>query len=268
MLGSFKLRKYERDYEKIIDAMIDSYLGKISREHTFKTDRYKLLGSFVDNTTFFSNNLIATDNDRINEVILLIEGIKRGDVVDLKAYSLKPDNALVIQNDRNRYKKGDVSAEDVLSHCDDYNKGLCEEVYLDFVKSSPLYAIEQYKTFMTKSSLFELLSRVNADENTLEISNEALLALFSDLDLQNKDYVKISTSLSSMVPEQRIKLFETLSDENEEVTEAYLYTLFDLEMVSVASEILDVSQPNEYVNLKAYRALKDCNKHFNVNLFV
>ena len=28
LLGSLKLRKYEKDYEKIVDAIIDAYLGK------------------------------------------------------------------------------------------------------------------------------------------------------------------------------------------------------------------------------------------------
>ena len=71
-----------------------------------------------------------------------------------------------------------------------------------------------------------------------------------------------------MIPEQRIKLFETLSENNEEALGAYLFTLFDLEMIAPADELLQGTQPNEYLNFKSYRALKDCGKNFNIELFV
>ena len=71
-----------------------------------------------------------------------------------------------------------------------------------------------------------------------------------------------------MNPEQRIKLFETLSNENENVMEAYLFTLFDLEMLAPANEILETSQNNEYVYFKAYSSLRECGKHFDINLFI
>lgn len=71
-----------------------------------------------------------------------------------------------------------------------------------------------------------------------------------------------------MLPEQRIKLFELLSNEDEAAMEAYLFTLFDLEMLTPAKDILDISQPNEYMSFKAYSSLRDNGKHFDINLFV
>ncbi|MEA3370426.1 MAG: hypothetical protein U9Q40_03730 [Campylobacterota bacterium] len=271
MLGGFKVRKYDKDYEKIIDAIVDAYLNKAVRNHAFKTPRYKLLGKLLDETTLFLKGDVAptTDNEKINSVIKAVDSIKNGDVVDLKAYSLLSTNQLVIQNERNRYKKGDISSEDILSRSEKYAQELCEEVYSDFAKTASLNSLEKYKKFLTKDSLLEILSRINADENNIEISNESLMVLFSGLDFQLKDYLEVSRALSrGMIPEQRIKLFETLSTTNEEAMDAYLYTLYDLEMLQPANEILDISQPNEYQNFKAYRALKECNKHFSIELFI
>jgi len=268
-LDNLKHRKYEKDYEKIIDAMVDAYLGKAERNHSFKTDRYQLLGQFIDNTTFFQNNALVTDNVKLNKVHDLIEDIKNGKVVDLKAYSLDPENPILTQNNRNRYKSGEITAEDILTHSSRYGKELCKEAYSDFVATSPLYAIEQYKQFLTKETLFKVLSRVNASENTLEISNEILISLFKDLDLDKKDYMEIATTISkSMIPEQRMKLFETISSKNEDAMDAYLYTLFDLEMNQLAVEILNISLSDEYLNFKAYYALKECNKTYDINLFI
>ena len=270
-LGTLRKRKYDKDYERIVDAIVDAYLGKQERSNSFKTDRYKLLGSLVDNATIFPIGEFDAniENKKLKDVLTLINSIRGGEAVELKKYSLKSSNPLVIQNERNRYKKGDISAEDILSDKNKYDISLRKEVYVDFVKYAPLYAIEKYKDALSREALFEILSRVNADQHTLEVSNDSLIALFHDLKLDSKEYIEASKKLSkSMLPEQRIKLFETLSNEGEAATEAYLFTLFDLEMLSPAKEILDISQPNEYLTFKAYSALRDCGKHFDINLFI
>ncbi|WP_297443162.1 hypothetical protein [Sulfurimonas sp.] len=272
ILRNFRLRKYEKDYEKMINAIIDTYLGKKETNYTFKTERYKLLGTLLENSVVFPKGDVSgkIEDERIDKVLKTIESIKNGEVVDLKPFHLSSDNELVIQNIRNKYKKGELKAEDLLANANKYSKTLCQEVYTDYVKTATLNNIEKYKEFLTKDSLNVILSRINADEYTLDISNEKLLSLFKKLDLKKEDYLDIAVALSStdMIPEQRIKLFETLSDENEDAIEAYLYALLDLEMVAPVKEILENSQANEYQNFKAYVALKECNKHFNIRLFI
>ena len=271
-LGSLKLRKYEKDFQNIIDAIVDAYLGKQDKQYTFKTERYKLMGALLENTRLLplSDLTGKTNNQKLNAVLSVIEKIRNGEVVDLKKYGLKTDNELLIQNERNRYKKGELTAEEILSNSTKYADVLCKEAYADFVKSAPLNTIEKYKSFLTKDALYTILARVNADNFTLEIPNATIFSFLEKLDLNKEDYIKLSSVLSEggMIPEQRIKLFEMLSDENDEIVDAYLFTLFDLEMLAPANAILDNSQPNEYQNFKAYRALKESNHNFSIYLFV
>ncbi|PHQ56009.1 MAG: hypothetical protein COA30_05520 [Sulfurimonas sp.] len=271
-LGSMSLRKYEKDYNKLIDAIVEAYLGKKSRSHTFKTDRYSLLGKLLENTTIFPvGNIIGlTENEKIDGVLKIIDDIKNGEVVDLKPYNLLKDNELVIQNKRNKYKKGILKAEDILSNETKYADVLREEAYIDYVKTASISNLLKYKALLSKDSLYIVLARVNADEYTLEIKNEELLSLIKSLNLSVADFIKLSAVIATggMIPEQRIKLFEILSDENEDAIDAYLYTLFDLEMLAPVDSILDNSSDKEYQNFKAYRALKLCNKNFSIELFV
>lgn len=271
VMGSLNIRKYEKDYMGMIECISDAYLGKENRQHTFKTSKYKLLGSLLDNTVLFpSIEKDAYINDeKIASTIKLIQDIKEGKVVDLKKVNLSINNPLVIQNEKNRYKNEEQSAEDFLSHPPKYDETLLRDIYQDTVKISSVKIIEKYKTFMTKTALFEILLRGKSEENRLALSNELLIELFTPLELTKTDYIKISKALSQgIIPEQRIKLFETLSDTNEDAMEAYLYTLYDLEMMAPADAILEISQVNEYLNFKAYRALKESNKNFDINLFV
>jgi len=275
LLGNINTRKYEKDYEKVLDLIIDAYLGKKDRNHTFKTPPYSLLGRLLDNSTIFPNSNITFNFDnektqKITKVLNAIDDIKSGEVVDLKQYNLPNDNDLVVQNERNRYKNGELSDETILSNPNKYDDVLRAEVYITYVKSASLSNIEKYKALLSKEAFYNIISRVNADDFTLEISNETIISLLDTLDFTSKEYINLSSIIAggSMIPDQRIKLFELLSDKRDDVMVAYLYTLFDLEMLSLANEIIDNAQADEYENFKAYRALKECNKNFNIELFV
>ncbi|WP_373071126.1 hypothetical protein [Sulfurimonas sp.] len=273
-INTLEQRKYHKDYEKFLDAVKDAYLGKSSKEYSYKTSAFSLLGSLINNSTVFPNGAISfqEDNDKtqkIEPVLNLIDSIKNGEVVDLKKYNLDTDNPLRVQNDKNRYKNGKLNAEKVLSSKNKYSDELSKSVYVDFVKDAPLYAIESYSDYMTKEALFEILARVNSDENTLEVANDSLIALVSKLEFTSNDYIDMSKALSlHMIPEQRMKFFETLSEKYEDAMDAYLFTLFDLEMIDLAKEILNISQEDEFLKFKSYLALKECGKNYNIELFV
>jgi hypothetical protein len=63
-------------------------------------------------------------------------------------------------------------------------------------------------------------------------------------------------------------LFQLLSETREDAIEARMFTLFDLEMLAPANDLLQNTQDDEYLNFKAYSALKECGKNFNINLFI
>ena len=274
MLSNLKQRKSQKDYEKLFDSITDAYLGKIDRKHSFKTAEFELFGKLLDNSVVFPSGDITLDegDDKTKKLVAALKAIKdiqSGEVVELKPFAVSTDNPLYTQNQRNMYKQGKIKAEDILSHATKYTKELCEEVYVDYVKNATLVNIEKYKDFLTKESLFEVLVRINANENSLEVSNESIVALLSSLALDKDDYMKVSrVTAKFMNPDQRIKLFETLSGEKEEAVEAYLYTLFDLEMIEPAYSLLEISQPDEYTKFKAYKALRENNQNFNIELFI
>lgn len=270
LVGSFKLRKFEKDYEKLIVCINDALLGKQNRHHEFKTQRYKQLGKIIDNVSIYTHGQIANiEDEKLSSVLNMIEKIKNGEIVDLRKYSLPSDNELALHNDRNRYKAKEISAEDILSKSSRYADELCVEAYADMSKTASLSSIERYKHYISKEAVFNIVARINADQHQLDISNEALIELILPLNLKEKDYIEASHIASrNMVPEQRIKLFELLSEKSEEAVGGYLYTLYDLEMLHLADEILDNSQPDEYLYFKAYRSLKECNKKFDISLFV
>ena len=270
LIGNFRLLKYKKDYEKLLDALTAALLGKENRHFDYKTERYKVIGQVLEGSSIYlKENIEDISNDKIASIVALLQKIKNAEVVELKKYNLSNENPLVVQNDKNRYQAGKITTEEILKKSDNYSRELCVLAYGDLVKTSTLEMILKYKKFLDATILFSIMQRVNSEENGLHISNEELVELISTVELTDKEYIALSQNLSlQMVPEDRIKLFEILSEKDEKSMGAYLYTLFDLEMLTAADEVLDNTQPNEYEAFKAYRALKKCNQNYNISLFI
>jgi hypothetical protein len=264
----FKLRNYQKDYTMLVDMIMDELLNKEHHYH-FKTQPYKLLAKVLENTSMtIDDNIELTDNEKVNTILNMLSDIKDGKVVDLKKFNLDTTNPIMVQNQKNRMMSLDLSSEEILSKSEKYSQDILEKAYMNYVAQAPMYAIEKYKEFITKDALFIILARVNSEENTLEVSNESLLSLMDRLELNKSDYMSISKELSiHMIPEQRIKLFEELSQKDEEANDAYFYTLFDLEMVEKAKECLESVGPDDAIRFRAYLALKESGHNYNINLF-
>ena len=271
IVGSFRLRRYEKDYGHLLEALIDAFLKKEKREHAFKTPRYKLLGKIIDHSEMEPDPVLGSiGNEKIALVVNTLHQIQRGESVDLQPYNLSKSNPLVRKNMLNLYAEGKLEDEEVLSQPDTYGEELCKIAYAHLAEDAPLHQIEKYREFMSFKALQAVLKRINADKNTLSVHNETLMDFFGRIDgLGSLDFLYLAVIVSdNMLPEQRIKLFEMLSEKNEEALDAYLLTLFDLEMVDRAKEILDGTGADEYMLFKAYAELKACNKHYDINIFV
>ena len=270
IVGSFKLRKYRIDSETFEDSVKDALLGRIERHNSYKTDRYSLFGKVIDSASLhLLKDIPTTGNEKLDETIALVSKINAGEHVDLKKYYLSKANPLVHKNDINAFNSGDIAEEKILNNVTDYSDELVSLAFTNYAKTAPLAQIEKYKAQLTKSVLFKIVARVNAEENTLDVSTDSLIAMFNAVSLSEEDLINLSATLATdMLPDDRIKLFKQLADENETAVASYLYTLFDLEMIAPAEDILDNSQSDEYVYFKAYKALKDCHKNFDIELFI
>ncbi len=270
IVGSLKLRKYRKDSETFLGSVTDALLGRIERSHSYKTERYSVFGKVLDASRLeVLKEIAATGDTKVDQVIEVVKKIKNGEHVDLKKYRLSGKNPLVQQNDLNAYNAGVISEEQILNQADKYSQELVSLAFTNYAKTAPLNLIEKYKAFLTKPVLFKIVARVNADENILDISTDHLISLFNEVEITEEGYINLSATLSNnMLPDERIKLFKQLSDENDVAMPAYLYTLFDLEMIAPAVEILENSQPEEFIYFKAYKALKDCNQNYSIELFI
>jgi hypothetical protein len=270
LVGNFKLRRLSKDNEKMIDALRDSLLGVSERNYVYKSDAYKLMGKLIDNAVIFPyETLRSVGNEKIDEALALMRDVKENKKVDIKKFHLSATTSIAIQNNLNRLERGEIDADSVLSRPDSYGEIVCVKAYESYVKTASSGSIMKFKHLFTKTSLLDFVQRINSAENGIQISNEELATIFTTLKLNTSDWIDLSEAMSkNMLPEQRIRLFEMLSEHNDEAMEGYLYTLYDLQMIDTANEILNNTANSDFQIFKAYRDLKRANKHYDIAIFL
>jgi len=274
IVGSFKLRKYQKDYERILDAISDAFLYKDSRVYEYKTDRYKTLGKIVAKSKIMPTvELQETGHEKLDALLKIINDIREGQVCDLKKLNLDSKNPLYIANLKNMIKTGALKVDDIVQNSIKYDESIVQDAFLEYVKSINKNQILKYKDLLTQESFAIIINRLGSEENPLELEISDIMILLKELDLNEKEYLNLTKNLKGKItPDNRLKLFELLSEENEVANDvamdAYLYTLLDLEMLSNAIEILENTQEDEFLNYKAYITLKECSKPYDLELFI
>lgn len=269
LVGNFKLRRLNKDHEKMIDALRDALLGVSERNYVYKSDAYKLMGKLIDHALILPyETLRSIGNEKIDEALELMRDVKEKKKVDIKKFHLASTTSIAIQNNLNRFERGEMDADSILSRPDSYGEIVCAKAYESYVKTASVGSIMKFKHLFTKASLIDFVQRINA-ENGIQIANEELIGIFNALKLNSNDWIDLSAAMSkNMLPEQRIRLFEMLSEQCDEAMEGYLYTLYDLQMIDTANEVLNNTSNNDYQIFKAYRDLKRANKHYDIRIFL
>ncbi|MFY9143053.1 hypothetical protein [Sulfuricurvum sp.] len=269
LVGNFKLRRLNKDHEKMIDALRDALLGVSERNYVYKSDAYKLMGKLIDHALILPyETLRSIGNEKIDEALALMRDVKEKKKVDIKKFHLASTTSIVIQNNLNRFERGEIDADSILSRPESYGEIVCAKAYETYVKTASVGSIMKFKHLFTKASLIDFVQRINA-ENGIQIANEELISIFNALKLNSNDWIDLTAAMSkNMLPEQRIRLFEMLSEQCDDAMEGYLYTLYDLQMIDTANEVLNNTANNDYQIFKAYRDLKRANKHYDIRIFL
>jgi len=265
----WRLRSYQKDYDRFVDAFYYGYLQK-DKTQEFTTERYRFLGKLLQHSTISPNeDLHVHENEKIQELLETIENIKNGKEVELKSYHLDSNNPWSIKNKINSLELKPQIADEILTQANDYPDDLRKRAFAILVKNAELSKILKYRQWLDKESIITVFERVTAEENAINLTIDDMMSLVNSVELDAKEYLDLAKKFKNCLePDLCVNLFEKISEENEDATEAHLYVLLDLEMNSEAKELLDNSQSDEFQGLKAYLSLKEKGEIYNINLFV
>ncbi len=269
-LALARRRRLKKESNRFVEAAKNALLGKeVTTE--FKTDIFKLPGAILPLLNFDPKRYASYRiyDDDIQDALEAKTRVLHGEVVDLSKFSLRPDNALVLKNLENRLKEDPYSAEEILRNkCVD--KHLCEEAKLAFATYAKKEDLKRYNIEPSKAYFDILTGRIGASKNPLDLSDQEIIDYIKQLDFTSEDFVALAKKLKTRLnPDRMILLFERLVHEFPHTAgEAYLFVMFEYQMIDKVREFLDNANEDEYPKYRYLLALKDAGRNFDIELFV
>ena len=267
MKGYFKLKKWQKDATALDDALYWSLLNE-PKEQKYAMDEVRGSAVLLGKSSLQVLDSVEGLNTRLSKVLNTINKIKSGEYVDLKEYKMSKvfseGNAYLIQNRMNRLQHNPEFVEEVMKSSSQYSKAVQKAALDIYARKETFVKARKYAKIFDPESLHVLLSRAALEED-MGLSTEILNEFVSVLKLNCSDFMKIAYITKKVFsPAQNLALFKEYQGKYPKSQNAYLYLLFDYELLEEASAYLDEHEEHEFLKFRAFNELKKSHKKFKL----
>lgn len=261
------IRAFQRDEENLLECIKDNFLEN-NNNKAFKTKGLKDIAKILSQMNLVSKtDSFDSSNDDIKKIILRINEIQEGNYVEDRSIKFNKNGNVANLNLVNKINSKIDFAMDVLKKPSNYSKANIKIAFLNVIKEKSMTTIKKLLESLTldKEMLLELIKKDSLSDQ-FSISTEDLVKFIAKAEFTKDDYIDVAKMYrKSTNPDELIKMYETLSSDNEDATTAYLYVLFEFEMLDTIREILNASAANEYTAYRALIDLKDNGRNYTVD---
>ncbi len=264
----FKLKKWLRDADTLDDALYWSMVNE-PKEQKYAIPEIASSALLLGQSKLEVVDSVEGLSPRLSKVWNIINKIKNGEYVDLKenkmAKVFSEGNPLLIQNRLNRLLSDDKFVEDVMKSSTSYSDPVRVKALEIFAAKETFFKARKYaKTFDVKN-LFVMLERLNKEED-MELTTEILDDFVDALKLTCNDYTKIAhITKKQFSPTENLALFKKYQSENAKAQHAYLYLLFEYELMDEVGAYLEECDEHEFIRARALYELKKSNKNYKID---
>ncbi len=261
----FYKRALKKDLETYIKVSKKIILGEKSGLK-FKTDLFKL-PSFISKTLNYVKkaDIQNLENEELKECYMLVDNIRDGKYEDLKKFKLSPTNDLFILNEENRLESEPKYAYTILKTCENLENDLCQKAYNELLNIGTFSEIKKYKFHINKNIFRRMMERYLDDEDDFDMDINSIKEMLETFNANSEDYLELAQEIKiKLNPDDLIELFKKLYNEKGHIAaNAYLYTLFELEMIDKVREILENSEEEDFLKFKTLLFLRDHGKNID-----
>lgn len=261
-------RNLQKDYKTYLQYVKYQMLEN-DIDMKFTTKWFELPSKVLNHFKFDAKNDAGDiDDEELRDTIETLRKIEAGEFISLKKYKLPKDNYFVKKNILNKLSQDKKESENILKDCEDKDSDICKKAF-DVYCTYANYSDIKNQGFKIDKELFDKLMQrfVDKDDN-FKFDVDDLKELLKKFDFNKSDYIKYAKKLKTLLnPEAILSIYEDLSNDKEEALQAYLYLLFEFQMIDKARELLQSIQSKEVNKFKYILELKDCGKNFDIDIF-
>ncbi|HSR73428.1 MAG TPA: hypothetical protein VLL31_01165 [Sulfurovum sp.] len=256
----FMLKKWQKDTNTLEDALYWSVVNE-PKEQKYAIESFKNSAVLLGKASLDLSENIEGLTPRLSRVVSIIQKIKNGEYVDLKAEKMSKvfhaKNPIFIQNNLNRLNTDEKFIEDVMRSTSEYPDEVHAKALEIFADTVNFDKARKYAKVFDVKSFLVMLKRVSP-EDTLGLTPEIISEFVDVLNFGCADFVETAfVSKKYFKPEENLTLFRNFQSKNEKAQNAYLYLLFEYELLDEVAKYLDEQREEEFVN---FRALYDLRK--------
>ncbi len=266
--GFFRRRKWIQDAKELENALYWSLL-KEPKEHHYNMPQMRDAAPLLNVSQLDVIGHAHGLSEKLMQTIEWVKKIEAGEYVDLKAKKieslLSKENPLVVRNQLNRLKQDPKFAEEVLQARESYNSEVANKALDLVVEREDLNKLKRFLPMMQTRHFFMILDRIDRKEQ-IGFSADMAEILAKHFTLECADFIRmLRTLLHALKPDENLALFKQLAKDNEKAQSAYLYLLFEYEMLDEVERFLEEYDENEFKPFRALLILKREKRHFRIN---
>ncbi|MFT7823296.1 MAG: hypothetical protein ABXS92_00915 [Sulfurimonas sp.] len=255
----FLMNKWKKDAQTLDDAIYwallhEPKIQKYGIEETGKS------AAVLSHSTLDVRGDLSGLNPRLTKVADIVRKIKNGDYVDLKEHKLtkvfKEGNPFLIQNRLNRLVIDEKFVEKVMKSPSEFSEPVQKKALEVFAAKENFFKARQYAKVFDIENFLAMLRRVTQEED-MGISQEILKEFIDSLKPNCKDFIRIAEiTKKHFTPDENLALFYTYQMNDLKAQYAYLYLLFEYELMEEIEKYLDEQEEEEFMRFRALFTLK------------
>lgn len=223
----------KKDEDNIIELFKELLLENNSNKK-FKQKSLKELSEILALVNISPKNIdMNSSNNEMNTILNTIKKINSGEYVNDKSIKLNKNGKTYQKNLLNRAASDVDYAIDVLKKSDTFTKDTVKAAFQNVVANKSMTTVKKLLDGLKldKDMVLELMKK-DSKNSDFALEHTTIIKYTKDVKFDKKDYINFAKLYKKSVnPDELIKMFETISNENEEALDAYLVILFEFEMI-------------------------------------
>jgi len=263
----FQIKKWERDTGTLEDALYWSLVNE-PKEQKYGMNKMSQSALILGKSSLNISDNVDGLTPRLSKVVNIIQKIKNGEYIDLKeekmAKVFTQGNPILVKNRLNRLESDEKFVESVMKSTSDYSDEVQKEALKIFATKADFEQARKYAKVFDVENFLHMFNRVSGEDN-LKLNKEILTNFIEGLNLSCSDFINIAqVTKKYFKPDENLALFNQYQKDNEKAQNAYLYLLFEYELMDKVGTFLEEQEENEFIKFRALYQLKRQNSKYKL----
>lgn len=263
-----EIRGIQNDKKTIIKKIKNRIIEQDTSKLNPKTEIFKEIDNILDGLEITPKpHYTNISNNEIKKLFAMLENLKNGEEIDVYKFNIPQTSALFTQNVQNSINRNYKNGLSILKN-KNYIYELKKFAFIALLKNADSAEIMKYKDLISIDREVALAMLEAYMDKKISLSIGEIIQTCQNAKFTNSDYLSLAKNMKGRLnPSEWVRLFEHISDGDENAENAYFYVLFELEMLEEIKTRLKSQSAQDFLHVRAYLDLKNNGKKYPIELF-